>query len=367
MMASLFMLFILLLLPLEARSHFLHNQVKRRTNNDNNINSHLLSSPHTITYNPRRRHLSIPVAFLSIRGGSEGEEEEDNFSDFVSSFESELMEIRQQAEIEAEAELQKLRSLLGEQQGIDDYEEGDEDSDGEDAFINKDDDDASSTVEPKEEDDNSADEKNDIDEESSVEEETKDVSDVEDDEESSVQVEETKDHTDDETSISPTADQSDQLEGDEGISESEKTTDIIGSGEENDEVHSEDKPVDNEFVDSFVKEDSITTIDDTDAKKTGKPKRSKAKKSKSNKPTSKSNKSSSSMLDYFESMSDGKVGTVESKVLTRTVEAEVETRPRGINSFLKSDLVRALSLFIATIVVSVLMQRLQRQMEAQGL
>ena len=69
-LSILMLLFILLILPMEARCHFLHYQVKRRTQNNNNSNHLTSSSQQTVKYNPRG-HLSIPVAFLSIRGGSD--------------------------------------------------------------------------------------------------------------------------------------------------------------------------------------------------------------------------------------------------------------------------------------------------------
>ncbi len=346
-----------------ANCHSLHNQVKQRTNN-------LQSSSQTIPCNNNkninpRRHLSIPVAFLSIRGGNNEELEEtdtnnsevedDNFSaEFVSSFESELMEIRQEAELEAEAELEKLRVMMGETKPrvvVDEEEDSDQGSISE--VEDDDEDDSSNTVE---EDNIRDDEQNDRDEESTVvaEEETNDISDVA---ESAVEDEEIKGASNDEEQISHASNDVDQL--DDKKEDAEKSD--IGEG-----VQSEDDVV---VVtdDSSADEETVSAVKDTDSKKQGKPKRSKAKKSKSSKPKSKSIKSNTKLIDDIDSLSGEGLGTVESVLLTRTVEMEVESRPRGIIGFLKSDLARALSLLVATIIVSVMMQRVQRQMEAQGL
>ncbi|KAK1744666.1 hypothetical protein QTG54_003957 [Skeletonema marinoi] len=359
---------------MEANCHFLHHQVKQRTTTTTNNN---LQASYI---NNHRWHLSIPVAFLSIRGGSSDEREDkntnnledDNFSvDFVSSFESELMEIRQEAELEAEAELEKLRLMLGEEEDDDEEESdlGSSEVEDDDTRADGNEEEDDNTIEP-EEGNITDDEQNDGDEESSVvvveeaveEEEAKDVSDVE---ESAGEEEETKDVSDEEERISHTAiNEEDQLgDKDEGIAGSEIAEEEIGDIKEN---VVEDEAV-GEADDSSAKEDTVSATDDSDSKKQGKTKRSKAKKSKSSKPTSKSKKSSRQLLDDIGSLSEGELGTGDSVVLTRTVEIEVESRPRGISSFLKSDLVRALSLLIATIIVSVMMQRVQRQMEAQGL
>jgi hypothetical protein len=73
------------------------------------------------------------------------------------------------------------------------------------------------------------------------------------------------------------------------------------------------------------------------------------------------------LLDHIEPLSEDEVEISESVVLTRTIEKEVEPRPRGISGYLKSDLARALALLVATVIISLWMQRLQRQMEAQGI
>ena len=337
MMSQLFMLlFMLLTLPMNALCHFLHNQRRAGTSS--------LSSQ-TIC-NPRRRHLSVlPVAFLSsIRGGSDrGDENDDDFSDFVTSFESELVEIRREAELEAEAELEQLRTMLvGEKV----YEESDKGSDnGEDAYDDRNADEGDSKNCTDEEDANGTDDQNSRDEQS-VEEETQDASDVVD-------------------RISTTLEVLDKPGGDGHMSESERTDEEFVGGEEYREVQSDDERVEdmNESV-----EENVTIINDSsDDTKQGKSKHSKAKKSKRNKPTSKSKKPSRNLLDYnIEPLNEVEIDIDESAVLTQTIEKVVESRSRGIRSYLKSDLIRALAIFIATVIISLWMQRLQRQLEAQG-
>lgn len=350
MMTSLvFMLFILLLALPGAQCHFLHNQVKRRSGIT--ITRHSSSSQTNIQYNQRRhRHpsIAVPVAFLSIRGGSsdnDGNDIDDDFADFVSSFESELVDIRREAELEAEAELEELRRMLANQSmGVESEREEEEEEEEED--------DDQSAADDNSSNDNSADEvkNNDTDEESSGE--------------------ETK-NTESDDDIPSMPDELDVSGGNEAISDGERTDEeMIGDEEEYDNVvHSEDESV--EDLDEPVIEDAIINdLDDTSTKQL-KSKKTKAKKSKSNKLASKSAKKSSSssrsLLDHVEPLSEDEVEISESAVLSRTIEKEVETRPRGISGYLKSDLARALALLVATVIISIWMQRLQRQMEAQGI
>jgi hypothetical protein len=50
-----------------------------------------------------------------------------------------------------------------------------------------------------------------------------------------------------------------------------------------------------------------------------------------------------------------------------TKQKEIQKSKTGLRYYLQTDLVRATVLFIATIVISVWLQRVQRQMEAQGI
>jgi len=63
-----------------------------------------------------------------------------------------------------------------------------------------------------------------------------------------------------------------------------------------------------------------------------------------------------------------KMGTHQSVEVTFTPEDEEleRSRSRSVTRLIRSELARALTLFIATIVVSIWMQKLQRQLEAQG-
>ena len=353
MMTSLvFMLFILLLALSGVQCHFLQTQVKRRSGIT--ITRHSSSSQTNIQYNQHRhRHpsIAVPIAFLSIRGGSSDNDDiDDDFADFVSSFESELVDIRREAELEAEAELEELRRMLANQSmGVESEREEEEEEEEED----DENDDDQSAADDNSSDDNNADEvkNNDTDEESSGE-ETKNT------------------ESDDEIPSMP--DELDVSGGDEAISDGERTDEeMIGDEEEYDNVvHSEDESV--EDLDEPVNEDAIINdLDDTSKKQIKSKKTTAKKRSKSNKLASKSAKKSSSssrsLLDHIEPLSEDEAEISESVVLTRTIEKEVETRPRGISGYLKSDLARALALLVATVIISVWMQRLQRQMEAQGI
>ena len=53
--------------------------------------------------------------------------------------------------------------------------------------------------------------------------------------------------------------------------------------------------------------------------------------------------------------------------ITLTDEIDNRTSMKGLQFYLQSDLVRAVFLFIATVAVSIWLQRVQRQMEAQGI
>ena len=320
-----------------ARHFSLHNQVKPRTNDYNNslLNTYQ-RKPYILP-----RHSSI--AFLSMRGGSDeegnGDVDVDSFSDFVSSFESELMEIRQEAELEAEAELEKLRLMLGEQEpedeAVSDAEEDEEDSVGEQSSSN----------------------------EVLSEEMAINATPVGDDEDSAG-TDEVNNLSDNGEAISSNKNEVENLGG------KDEEVEDIGSSQDIPVVESKDEIIVETIAEcNDSSSNGITSSgNNSSGKKRSKSKKSKAKKkSKGKNATSTRNKSSTQRFVDIETLIEEDTYSVESAVASTTIEREVESRPRGISGLIKSDLFRALSLLVATVIVSLMMTRLQRQLESQGL
>lgn len=335
-------------------------------------------------------HHSRPFA---IRGGGTttdtDEEYDDTMFDVIASFESELAEIRREAEIEAENEMEKLREVIGPQrqynreedeEDIDWYveeEAGDEGvwQDGEEGEY------------PEEEsemlDDEGRSEWVQRDErggESDV-----DLQPVQEDEETiymkddNVQIQE-----EDERTIYEPREDIDQLEGESELSENEvgvplplkdggefdgedvaqdvAITELINEpGEEEVVISIEESVVSVETDDGEIEEEAESVAIVERLKKTQPQKERKAKSIKT-----KSKKKARKIIHDDGEMDD--IHGYGSTSVSMIQEKEVQSPPQtGLRYYLQTDLVRALVLFIATVVLSLWMQRLQRQMEAEGI
>jgi len=89
------------------------------------------------SYYSWHRSTSLPSSLYSIRGGSSEQEIDDEYDeddtsyyeDFIASFESELAEIRREAELEAENEMKKLLGLVDNDEAVEDNDEEEEEED----------------------------------------------------------------------------------------------------------------------------------------------------------------------------------------------------------------------------------------------
>ena len=365
------------------------------------------------------------VAFLhhmlTVRGGdtiddNDIAENEDDIpmSNVIASFESDLAEIRREAELEAENEMQKLRGLLEESQDVDNEDmpqeqnwQGDEDvydervEDEEDLLYDdniddvreendegqpsdEDADDISGeiqqqAIEPEDEDDviqeneiedeQYREENNEMEEEREVE-ESREINDAPVDGDEDVEQLEIHDNHDDSLT------DSDKQPIDENDTEGEIQEDE-SSESESIMIDADNRELsDNEIVDTMDESSKITEEIQTDkeekpkkSKKRGQPRvtkktvASKSKKSKKRKLLDKNARN----LDTNNIPRRNSISGQESVSVTLTQDKDIEqTRPSGIIGLLGSDLARASTLFIATIVVCLWTQRLQRQLEATG-
>ena len=120
-------------------------------------------------------------------------------------------------------------------------------------------------------------------------------------------------------------------------------------------------------------EDSIETIDSmVDDFKSSSTRGKKPKASKKNsKAKKKKVKSRIDSAVESDTSDGGRIEVGESVLITRSTrdsdEEVAQTRQSGIWYYLRSDLGRALCLFIATIIVAILTKRLERQMAAEGI
>ena len=115
-------------------------------------------------------------------------------------------------------------------------------------------------------------------------------------------------------------------------------------------------------------DDSTTERENIGSSRKMKPKLTK-KKSKAHKRKKKKVKARIDLAVESDMADGGQVDIGESLLLTRTRgndEEVAQPRQSGIWYYLRSDLGRALCLFIATIIVAILTKRLERQMEAEG-
>ncbi|KAL7433942.1 hypothetical protein ACHAXH_003714 [Discostella pseudostelligera] len=321
-----------------------------------------------------RRSSSSPLLY-SIRGGSSEQEiedendEDDSYYDFISSFESELAEIRREAELEAENEMKKLLGLVDSSNGTvndtnEEEEEDEEDHDGETEII-----------EPEYQGD--TDGLNESDQYEGVE------------GGSDVPLEESIEaRPDEEETNESTSDNDILLHSDESINQQDIGSDDEDKVEEENDEELKDDKVDvqderdmivgiSESVDVTVDsteplgtsmDDSTTERENIGSSRKMKPKLTK-KKSKAHKRKKKKVKARIDLAVESDMADGGQVDIGESLLLTRTRgndEEVAQPHQSGIWYYLRSDLGRALCLFIATIIVAILTKRLERQMEAEG-
>lgn len=309
--------------------------------------------------------ISSPLPSLySIRGGSsenDGDDEynddDDNdtsFYDFISSFESELAEIRREAELEAENEMKKIRGLF---ERRDEVVDDDDDTKHEEEFI-----------EPEYHCVTDGPNEND---QYEVVHEDSDVP-PEENFGASPDAEETNESTDDNGNVLYVDESINRQcikHNDEGRKESDEelkdnTTDlqairdlISGISESVDATMDYTKKVDSSMDGSSEMIGSSSSSE--------KNSKSPKKKSKANK---KRRKERVDLTVESKISKRGRVDNVgESVVVTRTRDSDdkvTQTFQSGIWNSLRSDLGRALCLFLATIIVAILTKRLERQMEA---
>lgn len=333
-------------------------------------------------YNP------VSSSLFSIRGGSDSDgydEDElgDDTYDFISSFESDLAEIRREAEIEAENEIQKLRGLI-ERRGKEQPSENDIDGSKED-----------DKLENEIVDDNNNEP---TDDELLVQDAEEKLEALSDDEVTTGVIqaevgngEELPDDATDDIEQSET-----EIVGNDDGKEEETVS--VEDDEDLQHDESEELPVEpNEISDDAAESDSETidsdaahvssidestidldeAADDDDVIPEIKPKKASKKKKKSSKKGKKNKKKVKNRIKVPEESSelsdDGSqeidIMGEESVMLTRTTHDDelTEVPLTGIWSYLRSDLGRALGLFIATMLLALITQRMQRQMEADGM
>lgn len=277
----------------------------------------------------RHRHLSSPQLqrfkhrYILVRGGSvdiedpdEGGDDDDTAQGFVSSFESELVEIRKEAERDAESEMLKLHDLI-QRRGV---EEDDYDYDDIGVEENSDDDEEGADI---------------IDgnpEETVDSEEVKSLDQSNADHVNSIETSTT------ETSIS-------RIGPEPGGQESQVSSDdddergllFVGLDEDGKTEQSSGlKPSGSDEVELEDSEDK--------AKRRKKGKSKSSKKKKKRKPEYVSATTTTTLQD------SGQIGAEQRK---------------GVMFYLRSDVGRALTLFIATVILALLTKRMERQMSEQ--
>eukprot|EP00584_Thalassiosira_punctigera_P027116 CAMPEP_0172579374 /NCGR_PEP_ID=MMETSP1067-20121228/139215_1 /TAXON_ID=265564 ORGANISM="Thalassiosira punctigera, Strain Tpunct2005C2" /NCGR_SAMPLE_ID=MMETSP1067 /ASSEMBLY_ACC=CAM_ASM_000444 /LENGTH=432 /DNA_ID=CAMNT_0013372093 /DNA_START=115 /DNA_END=1413 /DNA_ORIENTATION=+ len=155
--------------------------------------------------------------------------------------------------------------------------------------------------------------------------------------------------------------------------ESDKTDDIVEESitveVENDLRQFESKfTAEPNDVSYSAKSDNDTSLDDSKDTKAHVNERITPKKSKKKRKLSKKARKAIIHLSHESDLSDEcQLEMGKSIVLTSTQEETAQQHHSGIMFYLKSDLARALVLFVATIMVTIFLQRLQHQMEAEGI
>lgn len=353
------------------------------------------------TINKSTRHLNQPryqyINFYSIRGGSDNDydnNDEDQYDyddeftlDFIASFESELAEIRREAEREAENEMLKLRGLIerrGVEEDVDVEDDDAERNNNVDAVESKENDQASSLVEEEEEHNNAIPEEEESDTISNEETNVIDQTETESEEvlpnnesEEVLPSNESEETIDLDNDVEEEETETIMVEDDDYLQYQEITEElpdesvVIGdySDEESDmettpnsaELVDETVPIVDETIVDETEEDDDTFLD-AKSKVSKKKKKKASKQGKKKKRKTRINVSEESKLS--EHHGEQVIDFGDSVMLTKEV---AETRQSGIMFYLRSDLGRALCLFIATIALAILTTRMQRQMEAEGI
>ena len=397
------------------------------------------------------RHKTNTQLIYTIRGGSDeynNNNEDDNqynnnvkeyddeyIEDFISSFEAEMADIRREAELEAENEMQKLRGLIDRRVEEDIQEEevydiGSEDYDEtviesneqlEDEDIAVEDEDDSNNDEPIDEDEQVAESEvyqdgeeldNTItDNEGEAEElitiqdgETLvDDSDRSETEESDEELSNDMEIEDDvpspndvesEDTIDLDSDTEDEISGETVMVEdddylpydeiTELPNESVVFGDYSDESEESDiettmssdmgtatppEVVDNEIIsddESEIIEDDDEEIIENEIIQEVKSKTSKKGKKKSSKQGKEKKKTRITESEDEEGSSDGKEVAIggDSVLLTQTEDEVAQPRQSGLLYYLRSDLMRALCLFAATVALAIITKRMERQLLA---
>ena len=313
----------------------------------------------------------------SIRGGSDtvdnGVDEQygDEFTtDFITSFEAEMADIRREAEIEARAQLRGLiRGDVEEQEDEDDEEEIEKNEDNGDVESNID---LPPQVPVMEEIDNG----DQIDTATEVAGDGDDKMEILNDEsEETIDLDSDNDEEKEEEGDIVMVEDDDYLDYEEmtelpneSVTIGDYESDAEATGSNNTPQTVEEQPI-TTVVESIADHDKIVSGDKQDIK----PKSAKKKKKKASKQ-GKEKKKEKKRITVSEEESEPsdtdqqEVDVGDSVLLTRVEEGEVaESQQKGIWYYLRSDLGRALTLFIATVLIAVLTQRMQKQMEEEGI
>lgn len=322
-------------------------------------------------FRPRQHRRSAPSPLFEIRGGSDTFNDEDEYDDsmdeFIASFESELAEIRREAELEAENEMQKLRGLIERRGAVEDeaVEEDEEGPESNEAIDEEDQTQVTLGIENCDDGDDVVQEEKPVpvsDKETAIEQSSEDEEQVTEqanvDEEALPADVESDSGGGAEEGTGATDDVEDMGWDDDdcggGLADE---TDVAGDSISPDSETEMQDPAELALgVEPIIDSDDSPEIQ---TKQKVKPKASKKKKkgSKQGKKKVRTNRDLSDQVEFSG-------GIQEDVSLTISLDDDVQSRQSGVWFYLRSDLGRALCLFIATVAIAILTQRLQRQMEA---
>jgi hypothetical protein len=293
---------------------------------------------------------------FTARGGdisSVHEEFDGTFSQFIESFESELSEIRREAEIEAEIEMQKLLGLVDRSGKLydDSMEETPDENEEMDLYdVLEEADDAVQNADDRK--DSTTDEIDQQYESLGVIDESELSVNEQDTSESILQVEESMSE-----SLQHFEEDTYDLDEDDVMPVSVPAVDEIDeTGELEVQLSVDD--------DTTVELDTTTgiSVDLIESVPKIKPKKKHTSKSKK-KIATKSRKETESSIELMDHSNFDVASTTSSVIITE----EKPIQSRGLRFYMQTDLVRSVFLFIATVVITIWLQRLQKQMEAQGI
>jgi len=322
------------------------------------------------SFNPKKRRIGPQnYAIYFSRGGGINDgytDTDDTFSQFIESFESELSKIRRDAEIETEIEMQKLLGLVDNSRTT--YEE-----------VERDEYDDEQEVIPQYDEIEGAVERDETEEEDEVQypeidqlkEKPEDTTDQRKDDSYLRSNElDSPDLPDDEEDIydldeRTLPDKVDTLvTGDTIRINTEDATRSQGDDEIVD-VDNEELAVNNATlqaaIDGLPEDGATILLPKSEHKKQRKSKSKKRKAAKSIKRHIGTDNSTPAKDEVM--YSNGH----ELSTISITKENDIQTSKKGLQFYLQSDLVRAVLLFLATVAVSIWLQRVQQQMEAQGI